>query len=178
MKKIHLAAGNDNLRPAQTYIKVTPEYSYATDSFIAVKIPTKEILNILVDREFYILAKDWAKFKFFNAVTFTKDGINLTGYDKKNERLGVIEIKYPESFGYNFKFPNVEMVLGEREHVETKQISINFELFSRVNQALGTCFHALNIYEKTQPIKLTPTKASINKNCNGIGLIMPIMFEN
>ena len=60
MKKLHLATGNDSLRPAMQHIQVKAGFCYATDAHILVKVPINEVFGgIVTDQdEIYISAKD------------------------------------------------------------------------------------------------------------------------
>lgn len=181
MKKIHLATGNDILRPSIGYIKVTKDFTYATDCFVAVKIPTAEILGDLnIESEFYINGKEWAKFKFFNAEIFGMYENKLTAYDKKGNRLGIIDVVPQENFQTKtgYKFPDVNGILpNESNKKAIYNIAINAELYLKVTQAMGSDSCKMTFFAENRGVMLKPVSAQYSEN-NSIGLIMPIMITN
>jgi hypothetical protein len=181
MKKIHLATGNDSLRPSIGYIKITKEFSYATDCHIAVKIPTAEILGKLnVETEFYINGKEWAKFKFYNAENFGMYENQLTAYDKKGNRLGIIDVIKQENFQTKtgYKYPDVNGILpNESNKKAIENIGINAELYSKVTQAMGAESCKMTFFAENRGVMLKPVPAQYSQN-NSIGIIMPIMITN
>jgi hypothetical protein len=181
MKKIHLATGNDSLRPSIGYIKVTKDFTYATDCFVAVKIPTSEILgNLNIESEFYINGKEWAKFKFFNAENFGMYENQLTAYDKKGNSLGVIDVVTQENFMNvaKYKFPDVNGILpNESNKKAIDNIGINAELYLKVTQAMGSDSCKMTFFAENRVVMLKPVPAQYSEN-NSIGLIMPITITN
>ena len=63
MKKLHLVAGKDKLKPELKYIQIKGGFVYATNGIIFVKFPLEELFGknppFSNKDEVYILAGDW-----------------------------------------------------------------------------------------------------------------------
>lgn len=133
---IHLAAGNDPIRPRLNFIEFKNGRATATDGNFLVSVPMLDIFPEHVIEEmpetFYIQADLWATCKFNKAFTFSyhPENSTLSAYDRKGLRLGVVPIDTDISFPkWECVFPSESELIGN--------IGINSELLARVGKVLG-----------------------------------------
>ena len=179
MKKLHLATGNDNLRQAMQHIQVTGGFCYATDAHILVKVPINEVFGgIVTDQdEIYILAKDWKDQKMYKAVHIFRNGNILTAFDKKMNKLGMLEFMEKETFENKIgRFPNCEAILPEdnKPVVDLGKISFNPSLYARICEALEDSCQIFNLtfFGANKCILVKHNKQ--DEFTKGIGLLMPM----
>lgn len=179
MKKLHLATSNDSLRPVMQYIQVKNGFCYATDCHILIKVPINEVFGDLFNEEseVYISAKDWKSQKVYNAYHFSKIDNIITVYDKKMNKIGMLEYMDKKIFEDKVgRFPDCEQVIYSKnvmpEDIDT--ISFNPSFYARIGEALEeTCqLFNLSFFGKTRAILVQHNKP--DQYTKGIGVLMPI----
>lgn len=142
MKKVHIFAGNDCLRPAQTYVMFKNGYFYATDSHIAGKFRADAVFEIEgMPDEFYILAKDFKSMCGVNPLGFElRDGV-ISVIGKKSNFL--CPFLTAEQFANKVgRFPDIDWVLESRGSVleagHIPNATYSAKLISRVSEGLGS----------------------------------------
>lgn len=138
MKKVHLFCGNDDLRPAQKYVKYKNGYFYATDSHIAGKFAASEVFEFEgMPNEFYI---ESGHFKTLAALKpygiNLKDSGTFIGMGKKGTFL--CPFLTAEQFDNKVgRYPDIEFVLSSSVFGGChEQITLNPKLINRIAEAL------------------------------------------
>lgn len=138
MKKVHLFCGNDDLRPAQKYVKFKDGYFYATDSHIAGKFAACEVFEVEgMPDEFYIESghfKTLAALKPY-AVNL-KDSGTFISMGKKGTFL--CPFLTAEQFDNRVgRYPDIDYVLNSSNFGGChNKVTLNPRLINRIAEAL------------------------------------------
>ena len=142
MKKVHVFASNDELRPAMNYVQFKNGYFYATDAHIAGKFRADAVFQLEgMPEEFYILAKDFKAMTAVNPLGFElKDGI-INVFGKKSNFLCpfLTRDQFTQKVG---RYPDIDFVLEsagsnlKAGHIPNATYSA--KLISRVSDGLGS----------------------------------------
>lgn len=142
MKKVHVFAGNDELRPAMNYVQFKKGYFYATDAHIAGKFRADAVFELEgMPDEFYIHSKDFKAMAAVNPLGFElKDGI-ISVFGKKSNFL--CPFLTAEQFTYKIgRYPDIDFVLESAGSVLTAghipNATYSAKLISRVSEGLGS----------------------------------------
>lgn len=176
MKKLHLAAGNDDFRQSQKYIQIKGGFVYATNSHVFVKFPLNEVFGengpFNQDSEFYILASNWKQVGFDKALKFTKDSEFLTAYGKKDTVLGLIKMMDAETFKKEIgNYPPIDSIIPTTELVEITKISFNPKLLKDITDCLDSERYS---FEFRGENKIIMIKALDSEVVAGIMPVMPL----
>jgi hypothetical protein len=180
MKKLHLAASTDNLRPQLQHIQVKNNFVYSTNCHILVKIPVNEVFGediIQNNEELYFPALQWKKQNFYKALTIIRTENIFKAYDHKMNLLGIIEAvtltDFIEKIG---RFPDCENVIPTGEIQQIDQLSINPDLYKNLIDVfnLDVPLFKMKFYGTTKPVVIENFK----DQTAGIGIIMPIDFNH
>lgn len=175
LPELDLACGF--MRPALHCIKVTQEFTYASDAHIAVKHKSSEIFKELfiesIPEEGILIPANAFKI----ARKKTTKNIKLSD-DKKHLQLfqeDGSEVIYSLP---NDNYPDIDQILPDKQQcVELKEIALNPTLLARLGKAMG---------KDNEPLHLSFFGATktILCDCNGhgdyysaIGIIMPAMIN-
>lgn len=180
MKKLHLATSNDSLRPVMQYIQVKNGFCYATDAHILVKVPINEVFGNNIFNNYdcvYISGKEWKDQKMYKAVSFERKDNLLIAYDKKHQKLGMIEFLTTYQFEQKIgKFPDCEMILPteDKPKEDLSLISFNPTLYARIGEALEeTCqLFNLTFFGQRKAILIKHNKPE--EFTKGIAVMMPL----
>jgi hypothetical protein len=141
MKKLHLIAGKDILRPAQQYIQVRNGFAYVTDSHTAIKAEITEVMPILEDMpsEYYILAKDWANMAKVQPIALIREGNYIKAIGKKNTFICPFmdAATFSDKIG---RYPDVNSVLPSIPDMSENTVhsfGISPELLYNLSEAMG-----------------------------------------
>lgn len=181
MKKLHLTAGNDELRPIISLIVVQNNFVYSTNAHVIVKFPVKEIFGnaelIAENETLAFRSKDWKKASIFKASYFTREGMIFKAFDHKSNLLGMIEAIDQYGIDKLGRIPYYDSVFPDDSKPECQdKLCINPEYFYNVWEAFG-------IHETALCMTFTGINRGIvlrdkSGSSEGIGLIMPIMTTN
>lgn len=178
MKKVHVFAGNDELRPAMNYVQFKNGYFYATDAHIAGKFRSDAVFELEgMPDEFYILAKDFKSMCAVNPLGFElRDGV-ISVIGKKSNFL--CPFLNAEQFINNVgRFPDVDSVLPSVDRLTgtVTSFAFNAKLVSRIAEGFGV-ESLLFMVRDNQPagIYVTPIQS---ESLNMFALIMPLYFND
>lgn len=181
MKKLHLTAGTDELRPMYSLIIVQNNYVYSTNGHVLVKFPINEIFgdnDLIAENEILAFrAKDWKKTGMFKADHFTREGLIFKAFDHKHNLLGIIEAMDQTAIKSLGMIPNYDSVIPDDTNaISQDKLCINAEYFYNVWEAFG-------IHETHLCMTFTGANRGIvlrdrSGSSEGIGLIMPIYIAN
>lgn len=176
MKKLHLAASKDSLRPAMTYIQVKKNKVCVTNAHILAAFPDTEVFGFPVNDELYFSAEQWKKQRMDKADKIGRYENTFTAYDKKGSHLGMIEAMTPEQFTDKIgRFPEWEIVIPTSELMPIDSIAFDPEkytsLVDTVN-ASGFAAFSLEFRGKNKPIIAKPQNSELTA---ATLLLMPVM---
>jgi hypothetical protein len=141
MKKLHLIAGKDILRPAQQYIQVKNRFAYVTDSHTAIKAEITEVMPVLEDMpaEYYILAKDWANMAKVQPFTLEREGNYIKATGKKSTFICPFmdAATFSDKIG---RYPDINSILPSVPDMSENTIhsfGISPELLYNLSEAMG-----------------------------------------
>lgn len=179
MKKLHLTASTDDLRPAMNYIQVKNGYCYSTDAHVLVKVPVAEVFGDIFtnEDEAYILAKDWKSQKVYAGVHFRKENNLIKVLDKKYNQIGVLEYLTPEQFNNSLRgrFPDCEAVLYKPDAVPAAidAIALDPEKLEAACKAISNSGigYKLQFYGQNKAVKVT------YHDSEAVAVVMPCMLN-
>lgn len=178
MKKVHVFAGNDELRPAFNYVQFKNGYFYATDAHIAGKFCADVVFDIEgMPDEFYILAKDFKSMCAVNPLGFElRDGV-ISVIGKKSNFL--CPFLTAEQFANKVgRFPDVDSILPSVDRLTgtVTNFAFNAKLVSRIAEGFGV-ESLLFMSRDNQPagFYVTPIQS---ESLNMFALIMPLYFND
>lgn len=177
MKKVHVFAGNDELRPAMNYVQFKNGYFYATDAHIAGKFRADAVFELEgMPNEFYILAKDFKSMVSVNPLGFElKDGI-ISVLGKKSNFLCpfLTADQFTNKVG---RYPDVDSVLPSVDRLtgSVTNFALNAKLVSRIAEGFGV-ESLLFMVRDNQPAGIYVTPIS-SEGVNMFALIMPLYFN-
>jgi hypothetical protein len=176
MKKVHVFAGNDCLRPAQTYVMFKNGYFYATDSHIAGKFRTDAVFEIEgMPDEFYILAKDFKAMAAVNPLAFElRDGVIGVIGKKSNFLCPFLDAKqFENKVG---RFPDIDGVLESAGSVlkagYIPNASYSAKLIGRISEGLGS--DTLTFYFGETNMKAAFVLSNELDKSVSLAIIMPV----
>jgi hypothetical protein len=175
MKKLHLIAGNDILRPAQQYIQVKNGYAYVTDSHTAIKAEVSEVMPVLEDMpsEYYIKATDWQSIVKVNPLFLERENGYIKAVGKKSSFICpfMSATEFTEKVG---RFPDVNSILPGVPDLEVNTV-VSFGIDADLLKSLSEAMDALtvNIISRScdKVMFVYPITEGEHKI---IGLIMPV----
>lgn len=177
MKKVHVFAGNDELRPAMNYVQFKNGHFYATDAHIAGKFRADAVFEIEgMPDEFYILAKDFKAMAAVNPLGFElRDGVISVIGKKSNFLCPFLNAEqFTNKVG---RFPDVDSVLPSVDRLTgtVTNFAFNAKLVSRIAEGFGV-ESLLFMVRENQPagIYVTPIQS---ESLNMFALIMPLYFH-
>jgi hypothetical protein len=182
MKKLELAVGpNNDPREGFKYIQFnTNGFVYATNGHIAVKCPVSDVLGEMADLplSFYILGKDWGRFKFSTASRFELNEDRLIGFNGKQEELGSCKVLFEDEFINKVgRYPDIDRVLPceTKPLVDIPVLGINVELLSSVCKCLD--FKKVKLSFRG-PHHIVQVESNIKGGMPSKGYIMPLEALN
>lgn len=179
--KLHLACGDEMLRPVLSYIKVTKQICITTNAHILAIVNTENVFGeqfteeLKDDAEIYIHSKHYAQLTKFSNRLALNDG-SITGYNKKGETF-ICPFKTKEQL--EGTYPDFERVIPNfdelgKDYCSLNAVSINPKLLLNLQSALGTDL-PLTLYfsgGSHRPI------IALEPNGDSLGLIMPCQITN
>jgi hypothetical protein len=180
MKKLELVVGSDkDPRENFKYIQFNADgYVYATNGFVVVKCPIEEVLGQVagLPTRFYVLGKDWGRFKFSTAVQFVSLGDGrLVGFNAKHEELGSIKVLSEDEFVAKVgRFVDIERAIPSKDAplVDIPKLGINVDLLSSVCKALGFNSVKLSFRGENSIVQIEPNAENAGLS---VGYIMPLV---
>lgn len=175
--KMHLACGNDDLRPVMQYIKVNRDVCVATNAHIMAIVPTTqmfsdEFISHIPDGGVLIHKEDWKKMLGFEYATWKTNGevIALVSEKKRNT---LIEAELEKNVN---TFPNWQSVIPnvEERTAELNTIGINFSLAFDLQRALGITECRLQFASHNKAIYVS-SRDIANK---AYGVLMPVILNH
>lgn len=179
MKKLHLTASTDDLRPAMNYIQVKNGYCYSTDAHVLVKVPVKEVFGDIFSNEdeAYILAKDWKTAKVYAGVHFRKENNLIKVLDKKYNQIGMLEYLTADQFNNSLRgrFPDCEAVLYKPDAVPAAIDAIGLDpvKLDSACKAISNSgiAYKLEFYGQNRAVKIT------YHDSEAVGIVMPCILN-
>lgn len=142
MKKVHVFAGNDCLRPAQTYVMFRNGYFYATDLHIAGKFRADAVFEIEgMPDEFYIEAKHFKAMFSVNPIGYElREGVIYAMGKKGNYLCPFLTAdQFSNKVG---RFPDIDYVLESAGSKLTAgyipNATYSAKLIGRISEGLGS----------------------------------------
>ena len=175
MKKLHLIAGKDILRPSQHYIQVKNGFVYVTDSHTAIKAEITEVMPIFEDMpsEYYIVAKDWANMAKVQPFTLERENGYIKAVGKKSSFICpfMTLTEFTEKVG---RFPDVNSILPSVPSLEVNTV-VSFGIDADLLKNLSDAMDALTVNIISRSCDKVMFVYHITEGEHKIiGLIMPV----
>lgn len=176
MKKLHLAASKDSLRPAMTYIQLKKNKVCVTNAHILAAFPDTEVFGFPVNEELYFSAEQWKKQRIEKAARIEREGNTFKAYDNKSNFIGMIEAMTPEQFTDKIgRFPEWEIVIPTSELLPIDSIGFDPEMYTSLVEtvnASGFAAFSLEFRGKNKAIIAKPQNPELTA---ATLLLMPVM---
>jgi hypothetical protein len=178
MKKLHLIAGNDSLRPAQQYIQVKNGFAYVTDSHTAIKAEVSEVMPVLEDMpsEYYIKATDWQSMVKVNPLFLERENGYIKAVGRKSNFICpfMSVTEFTDKVG---RFPDVNSILPGVPDLEVNTV-VSFGIDPDYLKNLCDAMDAIHINMIVRAHDKTIFVYPLNSNDPKLfGLIMPVYVE-
>jgi hypothetical protein len=161
MKKLHLIAGNDILRPSQQYIQVKNGYAYVTDSHMAIKAEITEVMPVLEDMplEYYIKATDWQSMVKVKPLFLERENGYIKAVGKKDIFICpfMSATEFTEKVG---RFPDVNSILPTVPDLQVNTV-VSFGIDADLLKNLSDAMDALTVN-------------IISRSCDKVMFVYPI----
>lgn len=179
MKKLELVVAADK-DPRDNYKHIQFKASglvYATNGYVAAKCPVSEVLGAPFEQgteDFYVLGKDWGRFKFSTATRFTLSEDRLIGFNDKQEELGSIKVLFePKFIARVGRYPEIDKYLPREDAplVDIPKLGLNVDLLSTVSKALG--FKTVQLSFRGAHTIVQVNSGNI-ESAGSVGYVMPL----
>jgi hypothetical protein len=146
LPRIHLACGNDELRPALKHVFINKKHVVATDSHILVKYEKSVLSNWIEDipDECFIEAYQYAKLtKPFLCANYLKES-NLIKVLYRNGRKSYVEVLLPKNV--DFKYPDYDWLFKYDDNLsQSGEINISANLLYILEKSMECTNHGIKI---------------------------------
>lgn len=177
---LHLACGNDDLRPVMNNVCIRNKTCSATDANMLVHVPADEVFGVeiaaelegkMIDKESWKTLYELSRRKLGVVIRFDSDRIYMKVNDVSEYVCVVIT---PENKRWD-KFPSWEKIWNEAvlcEHKDTEVIGVNPTFIALAGKAMGIKYSVgMTIKAHNKAILLAPS----NDDASNIrAMVMPV----
>lgn len=174
MRKLHLITSSDELKPALCHIKFEHDKTYITNGHIAAILPTDIVLPGIINEgeTLYVLGKEWAYAKAYNAISFKRTGNDVICRDAKGNKT-VFEFAKPNQFTY----PDVLNAFPSESDHETNTLSFDPKLYVSLLDGIGFERAVMKFSGENRAIKIIPYTVDYGTpkiDTSVLALLMPL----